>query len=147
MVDGKRWGRAYLQGCVIAEAIESPFSEAMSSPEAAFELEPNQRYGVWIGKLQVLDCHLHAAAGICKASMAISPRRATHQDTNVRCVSNVKCTPNPAMKRAYLCALRDIIVGEELLWDCGPGYELSGDEREEEDEEVVEDNESGDVLT
>ena len=94
-----------------------------------FHLESNQRYGVWIGRLQVLDYHLHAAAGICKASMSNSPRGATHIDTGVDCVSNVKCVANPAMKRAYLCALRNILIGEELLWDYGPGFELTDDEQ------------------
>ena len=46
----------------------------------------------------------------------------------IACVSNVKCISNPAMKRAYLCALRGIGVGEELLLDYGPGFELSEDE-------------------
>jgi len=109
-----------------------------------FELEENQRYGVWIGRLQVLDCHLHAAAGICKASMANSPRGATHRDTGVACVCNVKCVPNPAMKRAYLCALRDINIGEELLWDYGPSFELSGDEGggDSEQDDVIDGNDN-----
>ena len=58
----------------------------------------------------ILDCHLHAAAGKCQASMSNSPRGATHLDTGVLCVSNVKCVAYPAMKRAYLCALHDIGV-------------------------------------
>ena len=44
------------------------------------------------------------------------------------------------MKRAYLCALRDIVVGGELLWDYGPGFELSDHEGDHEgDEEKGED--------
>ena len=41
------------------------------------------------------------------------------------------------MKRAYLCALRDIVVGEELLWDYGPGFELSDHEGDEEKGEDI----------
>jgi hypothetical protein len=40
------------------------------------------------------------------------------------------------MKRAYLCALRNITIAEELLWDYGPGFELTDDEEEVVVEEV-----------
>ncbi len=48
------------------------------------------------------------------------------------------------MKRAYLCALRDINVGEELLWDYGPDFELSGDEGggDSEQDDVIDGNDN-----
>ena len=84
--------------------------------------QPNQIYGIRLGEIgvSVLDCHLHAMAGVCKASMANSPLHARYR--GVECIENSECSLNLAMGRCYLRALVDIEVGEEILWNYGTAY-------------------------
>ena len=91
-----------------------------------YESRENQRYGLELGDYFVLDCAEQAGRGICKASMANTPRGLHFKsDLTKMAESNCQMDNNVIGKYCYLEAIRDIESGEELFWEYGRNFNIS----------------------
>lgn len=80
-------------------------------------------------KMLYLNCYGKFKQGLCYASFANDHRNCVvaGSDSEYETAPNAKLVVEPRTKRVYLRAMRDIAVGEEILWNYGDDFFPSQD--------------------